>query len=145
MIRSTLKHKKIEISEKVENLYLKYMYIAKLLNLHVLVSVIWLDQTSVLSMIFFSGVILYTIVRYFLNLNFCLIFRRFLTPTNIQYLYSLYLIATTINIIFNEIFCDSNYCGYQPYPFQFLSFIFDIHIVPSFPITKYNLLQHLHK
>lgn len=132
MIRSTLKHKKIEISEKVENLYLNYMYIAKLLNLHVLVSVIWLDQTSVLSMIFFSGVILYTIVR-------------FLTPTNIQYLYSLYLITTTINIIFNEIFCDSNYCGYQPYSFQFLSFIYDIHIVPSFPITKYNLLQHLHK
>lgn len=132
MIRSTLKHKNIEISEKVENLYLNYMYIAKLLNLHVLVSVIWLDQTSVLSMIFFSGVILYTIVR-------------FLKPTNIQYLYSLYLITTTINIIFNEIFCDSNYCGYQPYSFQFLSFIYDIHIVPSFPITKYNLLQHLHK
>lgn len=40
MIRSTLKHKKIQISEKVENLYLNYMYIAKLLNLHVLVSVI---------------------------------------------------------------------------------------------------------
>lgn len=58
--------KKYEILEKVENLYLNYMYIvAKLLN--PFVSVISLEQTSGLSMIFFSGVILYTIVRFFLN------------------------------------------------------------------------------
>lgn len=61
--------KKYEILEKVENLYLNYMYIvAKLLN--PFVSVISLEQTSGLSMIFFSGVILYTIVRCFLNFIF---------------------------------------------------------------------------
>lgn len=70
--------KKYEILEKVENLYLNYMYVvAKLLN--PLVSVISLEQTSGLSMIFFSGVILYTIVRYFLN------FISFLNMQKISY------------------------------------------------------------